>query len=351
MRMSSSDFEDMLEAVDMQEWLSYESIDYRLARGSSGEQINIKTCPSCGKSDWKVYLNAESGLGNCFSGSCEKGTYNKFSFIREYLLEFGERPNVVSHIQEFVREMGWRPKRITSAAVEMDSEKLEIPKFYELPINGKNLKYLINRRVSVELAKYFSLGYINAGYFKKRIFIPIHDLDGSLVSFQARDITGEADKKYLFPKGFASTGKIVYNGHNAWHRKHLVMVEGVFDVIGAKMALDDDRQLREVGVIGSFGMNLSGAIDSGGDDQLSRIIKLKEKGLRSITIMWDPEKKALIKAIKAGEILKSLGLEVRIAKLPVGHDPGDAAPSVIRRAFIEALPLTQSNAMRLRLSP
>ena len=29
-----------------------------------GKELHIKTCPYCGKSDWKFYLNVETGLIN-----------------------------------------------------------------------------------------------------------------------------------------------------------------------------------------------------------------------------------------------------------------------------------------------
>ncbi len=349
--MSNKDLADMMTSVDMEEWLGYEGIDYRLTSGTRGQQLNVKTCPSCGKDSWKVYLNAETGLGNCFSGSCPKGTFNKFSFIKEHLLNFDDRPNVIQHIREFLREMGWRPKRDFTTAVEMESEDLELPDHQLLPINGKNLKYLSHRRVDLEMCKYFNLGYVTSGYFKERVLIPIHDLDGGLVSFQARDITNKAERKYLFPRGFASTGRVLYNGHNAWRKKHLLMVEGAFDVIGAKIAMSEDPNLRRVGIVGSFGISLSGDSKYSGDDQLSRFIQLKESGLETVTIMWDSEKQALKKAVSAGLTLKSIGIEVRIAVLPSGRDPSDVAPAILRECFIKATSLNQRSALKLALLP
>ncbi len=72
---SKEEFREMMESVDMEEWLSHEGVEYRNTRGTKGEQLNVRTCPSCGKDEWKVYLNAETGLGNCFSGSCPKGSF------------------------------------------------------------------------------------------------------------------------------------------------------------------------------------------------------------------------------------------------------------------------------------
>ena len=352
--MKSTELGEMLSAIDMEDWLAFEGIEYRKTRGTSGEQLNIKCCPACGKEDWKVYSNAETGLGNCFSGSCTfgngKGTFNKFSFMREHQLNLNDSVKMMDYVKSVAREMGWRPKRLSTVAVEMENPNLRLPDYEEIPIRGKNLKYLANRRVDIEMAQYFNLGYIAEGYFNKRIFIPIHDLNGELVSFQARDITGKDAKKYLFPSGFASTGKILYNGHNALGIASAVMVEGVFDVIGVKVSFQDDLELRNLAVVGSFGMNLSGDVGGGDNDQLSRFITLKRRGLRVVTIMWDGEAAAIKKAVSAGERLQRIGLKVRIAILPKDRDPSDIDSESLKRCYRAARWLTPKLALTIKLS-
>lgn len=347
--MATDDFNEMLAAIDPEEWLAFEGIEYRRTRGTRGEQLNVKTCPACGKDDWKVYLNAESGLGNCFSGSCSVGTFNKFSFMREHLLNYNERVKMREYVKTVAREMGWRPKRKLAVGVELTSADLKLPDYVPIPIAGKNLKYLTNRRVDIATAEYFNLGYIPSGYFGKRVYIPIHDLDGALISFQARDITGIDAKKYLFPSGFASTGRILYNGQNAIGRASAVMVEGAFDVIGTKIAFDETAEFRDVAIIGSFGMNLSGDTAGGSNDQLSRFLELKRQGLRVVTIMWDGETKAIMKAIAAGELLKRIGLLVRIAILPKNRDPSDTDPATLRQCYRLAKRLTPKYALEIKL--
>lgn len=343
------ELDEALSNIDIEDWLSFEGIEYRMARGSSGEQANVKTCPSCGKDEWKVYLNAETGLGNCFSGSCPKGTFNKYSFIREYLLNYSDSVDMRGYIRSVAMEMGWKPKRRSEIVVERSNSELKLPEFRLIPINGKNLKYLANRGVTVEVAQYFNLGYVSTGYFEKRVLIPIYDIRGSLVSFQARDITGGAEKKYLFPAGFGSTGKILYNGQNSIGKSTAVLVEGVFDVIGVKTSFDQDNALRNVAILGSFGMNLSGRAQSGEDDQLSRFIELKKAGLESVTIMWDGEAAAIMKAVAAGLVLRSIGLGVRLAVLPMGSDPSDIAPDLLRHCYYKARQLTQAYAMEVKI--
>jgi DNA primase len=180
--------------------------------------------------------------------------------------------------------------------------------------------------------------------FDGRIIIPIFNLDGELVSFQGRDIMGTAEKKYLFPPGFAVTGKHLFNGHNVVASSRVVLGEGAFDVMALKIALDEDESLRNVTPIGSFGKHLS-------EDQMTRFAELKERGVKEVCFMWDSEVGAIDAAIVAGtELKRRYGLEVKIAILPKGKDPNECSTEDVRNAYYGALLLTKENAVRLKLA-
>ena len=350
--MQKEELSEVLGSIDITAYLDQEGIDYKETSGSSGAQLNLRTCPVCGHSKWKVFLNSATGLGNCFSGSCE-AKFNKFSFIRAHT-GLGGR-DLDEHIKASASAIGWRPARKHSVAVERDYSKLKIPTSYEIPIMGKNLAYLQNRGIGVEIAQYFHLRFCKKGYFvstnergryyqdySNRVIIPVHDLDGNLVSFQGRDITGAAEKKYLFPPGFASTGEHLFNGMNVIACEHLVINEGVFDVIATKLALDTEPELRAVVPVGSFGKHLS-------EGQIHKLLTLKERGVKRITIMWDGELKALDDAIKTGLVLVGHGFTVFIAILPEGKDPNEVPASEVLRAFYGATRLTAQSAIKLRM--
>lgn len=338
-----NDLEEALEAIDMESWLDREGIDYKVTRGSRGTQLNVKECPCCGNSKWKVYLNADNGLGNCFSGDCET-KFNKWKFIKAHLGAVNTK-DVVEHVKAVAAEQGWMPPVRHTAAVR-DTAELHLPDSLELPIKGRNLKYLDNRGITAALAQYFRLRYCQSGHFQRRIIIPIYDLDGSLVSFQGRDVTGTAEQKYLFPSGFASTGAYLYNGQNAVGAKRIVIGEGAFDVMAIKAAFDEEQALREVVPVGSFGKHLSEGTENA---QLAKILRLKESGLQEVTFMWDGEKKATQDAVRAAMAVRRLGLVVRIAFLPKDKDPNEVAPSVVREAFWKAEAVTPMNAARIKL--
>jgi len=351
---------EILDTIDVESYLDREAIDYRHTRGSSGEQLNVRECPVCGGSKWKVFLNAETGLGNCFHGDCET-KFNKYSFIRAHI---GSPTNAKTfeHIKQVAREQGWRAPRKHSNSVNLTPAALKLPESLPFPIKGQNLSYLANRGVSVDVAQYFNLRYSHTGKFwykadgknraqsyERRIIIPIFDLNGELVSFQGRDITGTAEKKYLFPPEYASTGKFLYNGHNAVGAKRIVVGEGAFDVIATKVALDEDMSLRDVVPVGTFGKHLSHG-DPNGKDQLGVFIKLKEAGLEEVTIMWDGEAQATKDAVKAGLLLRQIGIKTRIALLPAGKDPNEVPGIEVRKAYWSAKPVNKSEVTKLLLA-
>ena len=359
MRHDGNDLTEALSLIDMESLLDREGIEYKTARGARGLQINVKECPCCGNSNWKVFLNAESGLGNCFHGDCEE-KFNKWKFIKATLGSLSNK-DLVAYIKSLAQEMGWRPavrERVESRAIP---KKLSIPDAISLPYNGKNLKYLNNRNITAEVAHYFHLMFSLNGKFEfggeggkrlfqdysNRVIVPIFNLEGEMVSFQGRDITGMAEKKYLFPPEFSATGSVLYNGQNAIGAKSVVIGEGVFDVMAIKIALDQDIALREVVPVGSFGKHLS---EGGEDSQMAKLRCLQKQGLEKVTVMWDGERVALQDAANTALKISALGIKTLVAVLPFGKDPNEVPPSVVRSAYREAIAVNRLSMARLKLS-
>lgn len=356
-RADDGELKEVIDRLDIGAYLDREGIEYRESHGSSGLQYNLKECPRCGASKWKVFLNVETGLGNCFSGSCE-AKFNKFSFIRDHTgLDNGK---TAAHIFEVSKEMGWRPPRKSTVAVSTVSKTIKLPYSHPLPINGRNLAYLQNRGITSDIAEYFHLRFCQKGLlshedkygnkkyqdFGMRVIIPVFDLDGNLASFQARDITGKAEKKYLFPNGFSSTGSLLYNGHNVHNTKRVVVGEGAFDVAATKIAIDSDPDLRDIVPVGTFGKHLSYGHEN---SQLAKFITLRERGVEEVIMMWDGEVKATDDAINAGMMLRGIGFNVKIAMLPAGCDPNEVPKEVVCAAIWNAMPLTAENAIKIRM--
>lgn len=349
---------ELLENLDIESWLDAQGIDYKRTRGRSGVQLNVKICPVCGNSDHKVYLNAETGAGNCFAGSHPPGeNFSKYKFIRAHL-DGASGNKVLAHIRHYVESTGWRPKRSKSVAVQKAID-LVIPDSYPLPFDGKNLTYLTKRGIPSEIAAYFHLRYCHKGFFPyeldgekkympfhERIIIPVFDLDGKMVTFQGRDITGTAPKKYMFPPGLPSSGTHLLNGQNVRDTERVLVVEGAFDLMAVKIALDADPSLRDVVPVATFGKHLSYGDP---ESQEGRFMKLKERGVKEVTIMWDGEIAATDDAIDAGKRLAALGFSVRIAMLPKEKDPNEVPASVVRDAFYKAIGLTMQSSILIAM--
>jgi len=352
-----TDTQELSETLDLENYLENEGITFKVGRGHSGRQLNLQECPKCGRRKWRVYLNADTGLGNCFS--CGIG-FNKMSFIHYHLGE-PKWSEVFDHVKAALRDQGWRPKRMTTAAVE--DEKAKLPPSFPLPTPaGENLLYLEQRGVNGELAKHFHLRFCNEGWwnFKKedgstggqkfdmRIIIPVYDLDGEFVTFQGRDITGTAENKYLFPKGLPGTGRYLLNGRNAIGVKRVCIGEGAFDVIATKAAFDEEVDLRGVACVGTFGKHLS-AGDPTGNDQVGRFLRLKRMGLEEATFMWDGESEALVAALAGAKLLTRIGIKSRIALLPRDKDPNEVGGAVVRQAYRDATLYTPALEVKWRL--
>lgn len=345
-----SELSDLLDELDFESWLEHEGIRFKLTRGKSGIQANIRECPSCGNTKWKVYFGTESGRGNCFV--CDT-SFNKWQFIAAHLGT--SNSDVFQYIKAYAGTQGWRPKVVAPAATKPN--ELVLPDSMPIPIKGQNLSYLADRGVTLELAQYFGLRYCHSGSFlyrnaygkpeaqdySRRVIIPVYDLDGTLRSFQGRDITGLSEKRYLFPPEFASTGSILYNGQNAKGSGRVVIGEGVFDCIATKAAMDEDKVLRTFTAIASFGKKL-------GDEQVAKLMQLKEGGLKEVVFLWDAEKEALNAAVEAALNVRSHGLGARIGLLPKGKDPNEVPGQVVRDAIWKSIQVDAQVAIKLKLA-
>ena len=354
-----SNLREMMDTLLLEDVLDREGQDYKFGHGSSGEQLNIHECPFCGGSEWKVYANRDTGLGNCFHGSCGQ-TFNVFTFTEALIDRSGRE--TFQYLERLAKDMGWRPKKRVQIETEVeDNADWSLPESYQLPTeDGQTLKYLMERRVDQDMAAYFKLRYcVDAWYnyekpdgepggmnFGERVLIPVYDLDGTMVTFQGRDLTGESDRKYLFPPGLPGTGRFLYNGQNVVGKKSIIANEGAFDVFRTFLNIKD-TEFDHMGVVGTFGIHLSKGTD--GNDQKHQLLRLKSHGLEEVILFWDGEEIAFRKALKSAMEIKKLGLKVRVARPPDGKDPGDLSVSETLKALRDAVEVTRMTALQMRL--
>ena len=335
-------------------------VDYRIQQGSSGEQFNIKECPRCGGREWKVFLNTDTALGNCFHGSCvgEPG-FNLYTFAK-YWLDDTDKETVNFFLQLHQAIVSFKPKpkakpQAVAPAVEAKTSSLLVPVYVKLPHKGKNLDYLTERGFSFETTQRFEWGYCVKGSYvahpntpeeikqdySKRVIIPIRSLDGDFISFQGRDITGKAKRKYLFPPGLPGSGRFLYGGHLVVGESEIIINEGVFDVA-------DVHQKLNMPAVGTFGKSISSGSFTG-EDQIGALLKLKKSGLKIVHLMWDGETSTLLDATKAALAISSVGFKVNIVILPGGKDPNEASKEELERAMSTSIPVTKSSMIKLKM--
>lgn len=358
--MERIELDRLLEGIDVETYLDREGVSYKPSYGTRGLQLNLDECPACGEGGRKTYINAASGLGNCFHGACNF-KFNKFKLVQKVSGLMGT--DLDAHFTAIASEQGWMPKK---QRAELVRASLELPsQLRPIPEGLRHLRYLEDRGVTPDSALFFGLKYCHKGWwgyklddgtekwvsYDKRVIIPIADLAGVLVSFQGRDISGVQIPKYLFPTGFAVAGSHLYNGHNFTDgmHTHAVVGEGAFDAIAIHQAIEGAPSCRSMLPMATFGMHLS----DGPDGQIAKFLRLQERGLKAVTMMWDGEHKAMALAIKSGLQLAGLGLKVQIAQLPAGYDPAQGPdgtvtpPELVRQAIFKATALTRLSAVRL----
>jgi len=334
--------------VDLEQFFEWERVTYRQIKSKQGE-LNLKSCPNCQDNRYKIFINNDRNRGICHH--C--GTiYSKYSLIKE-ISGIEKFKNLEEYIYTLLERQGVRRKKVIHK--QEISNNFELPESVEIPYQGRNLTYLKNRLINNEISEYFSLRYCKAGKyvtknedgefiqdFSGRVIIPIYNLEGRLVSFQGRDITGLAEKRYMFPSGLPSSNYL-YNGHNAVGKKEIVICEGVFDVMAVTNAIWANCD-NSIEAVGSFGKALTKGDST---SQFAELLKLKAQGLEKITFLWDGERQATFSAVKYGNQLRKLGFQVYIGILPDTKDPSDATKIETLLAIQNATKLTDLSMIEI----
>jgi len=178
--------------------------------------------------------------------------------------------------------------------------KLELPDGAGA-LKENHKKYLKNRGFDPDYIekKYGVMGTGFTGMHKFRVVIPFF-WEGSMVSYQARDITGKQKAKYLNCRDeVVPTKDILYNFHNCNYGK-IVICEGCMDVW-------------KIG---------DGAVSTCGTQFSQNQINLA-KHFNQVFIMFDNEKKAQEQAFALGNALSCFHCKVENICLKEYNDAGD----------------------------
>lgn len=214
---------------------------YTVVETGNPEEVHID-CPFCGD-DTKahLYINTGKHLFHCFRGD-HKINIPKLVALTEKI-SYAEALKRVSEdeseqlidyqdLRTFLNETFYSDK-----PEEQVDELPEIkpPSFYfDLTTQRSVLTedyeaYLASRNVGPDLIAKYRIGCCVEGLYRKRVVFPIH-VDGRLVGYQARDITGKAEPKVLNSPAFPRS-KCLFNYEEALNYDEVVVVEGIFGAI------------------------------------------------------------------------------------------------------------------------
>ena len=172
-------------------------------------------------------------------------------------------------------------------------------------------RYLAERGVDPETARYFGIGYNRGkGSMAGRVVVPIHDENGVLVAYAGRSVD-DTDPKYRFPLRFRKS-LALFNLHRAAaHGESVVVVEGFFGCI----------KVHQAGlpcVVALMGCSLS-----------LRQEELLQQHFREIILLLDGDKAGRsASAVIAARLVSKLS--TRLIEAPDGSQPDQMGADQIR---------------------
>lgn len=314
----------------MDAFVAYLEERFNVQSVSGGHQLRVSgACPFCGedRGDLRLYVNAETGLGQCFH--CGTG-FNPVKFV---MAQEGVGATKALHVLNegdgYVRHEPDKPDRPTLAA----------PWPASIPVSESDIAqdYLKGRDIAPLLIDTFGLRYCTANLqvgerlFRTagRILIPIYDITGKPVSWQARDTSGRAKVKYLFAPGFHAGDHLFNVQAIPRNASYLIICEGVFDAFGWWRAGARN-------VVATFGKKISE-----GQVELLRYLKPQ-----AVFMAWDADAPGQKYAFA-----QEYGRLFPIRLVDLGERDADELPaSALKKALTEARAADWHDAILARLS-
>lgn len=180
-------------------------------------------------------------------------------------------------------------------------------------------------------------------FFRDRIMFPIFDASGRVVSFAGRLLPRPDEPAPKGPKYKNTVGTAVYDKSKVLYGLHLakqparkanrvVVCEGYTDVIGCDLA------------------GIAEAVATCGTALTQQHAELLSRSTKRIVLAFDADAAGQTATERVHQWEREFGLDIFVAGLPPGADPGDLAqtnPPALRRALEDAQPLHAFRAERI----
>ena len=296
-------------------------------------------CPFHDDTNPSMSVSREKQIYTCFS--CH-ATGNVFTFLMNY--EHKEFNEVLSELASRVgiTLTGFKVKKASTKYDEWYKIYNIANKYYQnnlLTKEGEGAReYLKNRSIDDNTVKEFEIGYSlnmrddltklltakghsidllnkiglsneDHDIYNSRLMFPLHDLNGKVIGFSGRIITGGKQNKYLNTKEteLFKKGKLLYHYHIAREearvKKSVIIMEGFMDIIRASTV--DIKN-----TVATMGTALT-------RDHIKEIKRLSN----NIILCFDGDEAGVKATIASGELFKSEGIEVKVISLPGEDDP------------------------------
>lgn len=275
------DFREAVASFDVAAWLRI----FTDVRPSGFDNVSVSPCPICGSAERKFYVNTGGRERNgLYQGHCchQEGNLVKLVSIVENLSEIEARGLIRAESGERM----FVPQAEAVAPVERGRALcLPAPHWPANPamsiMDKGELRTLADRlldQATIERYQIVVTGGSGTTYngrprrdLDARVVFPVLDPQGQLLSWLARDLTGQAANKYVFPGGAAATD--TFFGFTRGIDGLIIVVEGVFQ----KIAWDRLGPEFHRRTVASFGKKLTHA----------QIELLLAAPAPSIVLAWD----------------------------------------------------------------
>lgn len=237
---------------------------------SDGREIWVKTCPVCGSSGWKTYINVEQGLWFCHAGGHGKGGAVAGARVR------------------------WRPKP------PGEYPAIDLPDTADLSPHA--LRFLARRGLDAAAVQHFNIREGDDDRVLGRVVVPFFNRRGDCIYWTARSYSKALAPRPKYVGAAVDRPLFVAHGYGGGDAVH-VLVEGPFDAIA--VALNTPHTAVAIG-----GTRMTAR-------QRAQLFSLTP---RELVVMLDGD--ATGKGIALARQVRHLA-PVRVVGLVPGEDPGN----------------------------
>jgi DNA primase len=198
------------------------------AKKSGGYEYMI-VCPFHADKNPSLQVNVAKGLFRCFG--C------------------GEKGNAAKLVKQIKKSLSWKEAADYFEPFDTPDHtvfEMRLPDEYHVLFGTtrvgaegkKAFRYLTTRGVTPRHIRQFALGYCVTGRYARRVIVPVYT-NNQLRSFVARDYTGKAEKKVLYPPGaYTSMSLFGYDYAVATNAQTVVVCEGWADALAVMNVIE-----------------------------------------------------------------------------------------------------------------